>query len=123
MAEKLELEKGVTSITNSAQIEEIIKVNSNAQVQSTSDIAHVEYEIQVANSDVANSDGEGRVESTTTNIDHSKLTLEEKKKLLWKEKIPAPNRDKWLIKNIFSEKILARRPGKRDSLGVKNQKL
>lgn len=66
------------------------------QTHSTSDIALAEIDAHTdisnpdaINSNNANSDGEGKVKATTVNTDHSRLKLEEKKKLFWKDKTHA----------------------------------
>lgn len=54
-AEKLLLKKNITSMTDSAKIEET-EANPYAQIQLTSDIVHVKSGVQVLNSDTTNSD-------------------------------------------------------------------
>ncbi|KAL8119722.1 hypothetical protein AgCh_016993 [Apium graveolens] len=89
---------------------------------STPDQAHVaDIPVKADKSDHTIPEGDSNSDTEGSKADNTELTFEEKKKLLWESKIPAPKRDSSeTIKKIYNGNSQSRMAGRRGGLGLPN---
>ncbi|KAL8109985.1 hypothetical protein AgCh_025915 [Apium graveolens] len=114
-AEKLQ----IIPTTDNAQVGEI-----NVEIQpvtTTNTTQFIDSIIQGTKADHSNPDKNLNSNSEGSNYDKTELTLEEKKKLLWGSRTPAPKRDSLeIINKIYNGNSRPIRDGRRGGLGLPN---